>query len=92
MYRDSPDAKVSSARICVKTGRKWQAQKGVDRAEAQLRHGVFVGSVAVVRAGLGSFSKPRYDNARGREKRQLEQNEVRAEVEEDRLIKMVGMR
>ncbi len=92
MYRDSSDAKVSSAGICVKTGRKWQAQKAVDRAEERLRHGVLVGNVAVGRAGLGSFSKPRYDKARGREKRQLVQNEVRAEVEEDRLTKMVGMR
>ncbi len=60
--------------------------------EARQRHGVLVGNVAVGRAGLGSFSKPRYDKASGREKRQLVQNEVRAEVEEDRLTKMVGMR
>ena len=42
-------------------------------------------------AGLGSFPKPRYDKVRGREKRQLVQDEVRTEVEEDRLTKMVGM-
>lgn len=30
MYRDSSDVKVSSAGICVKTGRKWQAQVAVD--------------------------------------------------------------
>ncbi len=92
MYRDSSDAKVSSAGICVKTGRNWQAQKAVDRAEVRLRHGVLVGNVAVGRADLGSFSKPRYDKARGRKQRQLVQNEVQAEVEEDRLTKMVGMR
>ncbi len=43
-------------------------------------------------ADLGSFSKPHYDKARGRKQRQLVQNEVQAEVEEDRLTKMVGMR
>ncbi len=50
------------------------------------------GNVAVGCADLGSFSKPHYDKARGRKQRQLVQNEVQAEVEEDRLTKMVGMR
>lgn len=66
-----------------KVGRKWQAQEAVDRAEARLQHNVLVGNVAVGRAGLGSFPKPRYDKTRGREKRQLVQDEIRAEVEED---------
>ncbi|XP_050957201.1 uncharacterized protein LOC127158092 [Labeo rohita] len=91
MYRDSSDKKVASAGILVKTGRKWKAQEAVNRAEARLQHSVLVGNSAVGRAGLGSFPKPRYDKARGREKRQMVQDEVRAEVEEDRRIKMVAM-
>lgn len=91
MYRDSSDKKVASAGILVKTGRKWKAQEAVNRAEARLQHNVLVGNSAVGRAGLGSFPKPRYDKARGREKRQMVQDEVRAEVEEDRRIKMVAM-
>lgn len=59
--------------------------------EARLRHGVLVGNVAVGRAGLGSFPNPRYDKAKGREKRQLVQDEVQTELDEDRLTKMVGM-
>lgn len=47
MYRDSSDAKVASAGISVKTGRKWKANETVDRAEARLRQGVLVGNVAV---------------------------------------------
>ena len=40
----------------------------------------------------GSFPKPRYDKAHGKEKRQLVQNEMRAEVVEERWSKMVGMK
>ncbi|TWW68227.1 hypothetical protein D4764_19G0000250 [Takifugu flavidus] len=46
---------------------------------------------AVGRAGLSSFSIPRYDKARGREKRSMVQDEIRAELEEDRRVKMVAM-
>ncbi len=91
MYRDSSDIKVISAGILVKTGRKWQAQGAVDRAEARLRHSTLVGTMAVGRSGLGSFPKPQYDRAQGKEKRQLIQDEIRAEVEEERYNKAVGM-
>lgn len=50
-----------------------------------------MGSVAMGRAGLGCFPKPRYDLARGKEKRQLVQDVIRVEVEEERHSKMVGM-
>ncbi|XP_024141063.1 uncharacterized protein LOC112154399 [Oryzias melastigma] len=91
MYRDSSDKKVSSAGIRVKTGRKWKAQEAVNRAEARLQHSVLVGNIAVGRAGLGRFVKPSYNKARGRERRQMVQDEIRAEVEEERRIKMVAM-
>lgn len=91
MYRDSADAKVASAGILVKTGRKWQAQEAVSRAESRLRHKTLVGTVAMGRAGLGSFPKPRYDRACGKEKRQMVLDEIRTEVEEERCSKMVGM-
>ena len=91
MYRDSTDIRVTTAGILVKTGKKWQAQEAITRAEARLRHKMLVGSVARGRAGLGSFPKPRYDQARGKEKRQLVQDEIRAEEEENRYSRMVGM-
>nr|BAC82598.1 reverse transcriptase [Takifugu rubripes] len=95
MYWDSSDTKVATAGILVKTGRKWEAQKAVDRAEARLearlQHNILVGNTAGGRAGLGSFPIPRYDKARGREKRSMVQDEIRAEVEEDRRFKMVAM-
>lgn len=82
MYQDSFDAKVSSAGIRVRMGRK--AQEAVGREEAWLQHNILVGNVAVGRAGLGSFPKPRYDKEGGREKNQLVQDKIQAEVEEDR--------
>ncbi len=45
--RASSDTRVSSAGIVVRTGRKWKAQEAVAQAEARLRHGVLVGSMAV---------------------------------------------
>lgn len=47
--------------------------------------------VAVGLAGLSIFLKPRYDKARGREQHQMVQDEIRAEVEEDRQTKVIGM-
>ncbi|XP_072560565.1 uncharacterized protein [Paramormyrops kingsleyae] len=92
LYRDSSDTRVSSAGIEVRTGRKWRAQEAVQLAEARLQHGVLVGSVAVGRAGLGCHKTPRYDKAQGRDRRQMIQDEVRAEVEEERRSKTAAMR
>ncbi|KAK0145691.1 hypothetical protein N1851_015413 [Merluccius polli] len=92
LYRDSSDTKVSSAGIEVRTGRKWRAQDAVDQAEARLRHSVLMGAVASGRAGLGSNTRPQYNKARGKERRQMIQEEVRAGVEETRSSRMVGMR
>ncbi|KAK0152038.1 hypothetical protein N1851_006609 [Merluccius polli] len=89
--RDSRDTKVAAAGILVKTGRKWHAQEAVTKAEVRLRHKTLVDSVATGRAGLGCFPKPRYDLARGKERRRLIQDEIRAEVEEERYTKMAGM-
>lgn len=50
-----------------------------------------VGIVAMGKAGLGSFPKPRYGRTHGKEKRQLVQDEICAEIEEDCCSKMVNM-
>ncbi|CAJ1075238.1 LOW QUALITY PROTEIN: uncharacterized protein LOC109089580 [Xyrichtys novacula] len=91
LYRDSADTKVSSAGVEVRTGRKWRAKDAVERAEARLQHSTLVGTVATGRAGLGSNPKPCYIKARGKERRRLIQDEVRAEVEEARFSRAVGM-
>lgn len=46
---------------------------------------ILVGSEAVGRAGLGSHTRPRYDKAQGRERRQLIQDGIPAEVEEEKV-------
>ncbi|XP_049337547.1 uncharacterized protein LOC125802987 [Astyanax mexicanus] len=92
LYRDSADNRVSSAGITVRTGRKWKAQEAVEQAEARLRHGILIGSVAVGRTGLGSYARPRYDKAQGKERRQMVQAEIRAGVEEERRSRAVTMR
>lgn len=92
LYRDSSDNKVSSAGIRVKTGRKWKAQEAVDQAEARLRHRELVGSISAGQADLGSTPRPHYNKARGKEHRQLVQDEIRAGVEETHISRIVGMR
>lgn len=91
LCRDSSDHRVSSAGTTVRTGRKWQAQEAVEWAEARLRHNILAGSVAVRRTGLGSHPAPRYDKAQGKERRQLIQGEIRAEMEEERHSRIVAM-
>ena len=70
--------------LAVKTSRKWNRQ-------SRLRHGLLVGTVARGRAGLGTYPSHPYDKARGKERQQLIQDEVRAMVEEERSSKAVGM-
>lgn len=91
LYRDSTDPKVTNAGIQVRTGRKWKAEEAVQMAEARLWHRALVGVVTRGRAGLGFFPTPQV-NPRGKERRLLVQEEVRAAEEEIRSCKSVGMR
>ena len=83
---------MATAGIEVRTGRKWKAEEAVRQAEARLHHNRLVGVVTRGRAGLGSFSTPHIDTTKGKEKRCLVQEEMRAVVEEERTCKTVGMR
>lgn len=67
------------------------AQEATSRAETRLRHKTLVGTVTTGRANLGSFPKPRYNCAHGKEKCQLVLNEICAEMEEECCSKMVDM-
>nr|XP_061841396.1 uncharacterized protein LOC133622576 [Nerophis lumbriciformis] len=91
-YRDSRDCKVSSAGIEVRTGRKWKAEKAVEVAESRLRQKALVGAIATGRAGLGYFPKTQVSQARGKDRRHLLQEEVRAGLEEERVGRVVGLR
>ncbi|XP_061920230.1 uncharacterized protein LOC133660667 [Entelurus aequoreus] len=91
-YRDSRDCKVSSAGIEVRTGRKWKAEKAVEVAESRLRQKALVGAIATGRAGLGYFPKTQVGQARGKDRRHLLQEEVRAGLEEERVGRTVGLR
>ncbi|KAL7841251.1 hypothetical protein SRHO_G00249420 [Serrasalmus rhombeus] len=77
--------------IQVRSGRKWRAEKAVQEAEARLRHRSLVRVVTRGRARLGSFPTPQR-NTRGKERRRLVQEEVRATVEETKSCKAVGMK
>ena len=91
LYRDSRDLKVSGAGIEICTGRKWSAARELKVAEERLQQKAMVGTVASGTRRLGYYPSPRRDNASGKERRALLQEEVREGIEETRLAKMVGL-
>ena len=62
---------------------KWRRER--------LRHKAILGSIAKGRAGLGFFPSTHTNSAKGKERRQLIQEEVREGVEEVHYCKMVGL-
>ena len=91
MYRYSKDPKFGAADVELRTGRKWNARKEPGLAEARLRQKALVGTVAIGRAGLGHFPNIQIHKAKGKRRRNLIKEEVRASVEEKRRGKMVGL-
>lgn len=89
-YRDSRDQKLSAAGIEVRTERKWRAEREVEVAKSHLRQKELVGTLATGTAGLGLFPKTQVGKARGKERHQLIQEDVRAGVEEKRVSTTVG--
>ena len=87
MFRESKDPKVAAAGIEVRTGRRWDAEKELRSAEERLRHKQILGTVAIGHTGLGYIKTPQRKVSR----RQLIQGEVRANIEESRICKMVGL-
>lgn len=47
------DPLIRSAKVTIRTGRKWNAQAEVDHAVSTLRHREVMGAVQTSRAGLG---------------------------------------
>ena len=90
LYRDSKDSKVAAVGIEVRTGRKWNAKKELGNAEKRLRQKALVGTVAIGRAGLGFFPSIQIHKAKGKQRRNLIQEEVHASAEEERRSKMGG--
>ena len=78
-YAESEDPKVAAAGIQIRSGRKWSAKRELK------------GSIAKDRAGLGFSPSTPTNSAKGKERRQLIQEEVREGVEEVRYCKMVGL-
>lgn len=81
--RDSKDCKLSSAGIKVRTGRRWEAAKPVEKA--------LVGAVILGRAGLGCFPKTQVSQAPDKERQHLLQEEVRVGVEKEHVSRAVGL-
>ncbi|XP_076113419.1 uncharacterized protein LOC143081070 [Mytilus galloprovincialis] len=90
--RDSKDAKVRGAKVKIRTGRKRKAEEAVKEAETRLKHSGIVGVTAVGRQGFGMTTKPRWDTANEKGRRELVQQQIRQMEEESRNVKAVGMK
>ena len=89
-YVESEDPKVVAAGIQIRSGRKGSAKRELQVVEERLRHKAILGSIAKGRAGLGFFPSTHTNSAKGKERCQLIQEEVRAGVEV-RYCKMVRL-
>ncbi|VDI08158.1 Hypothetical predicted protein [Mytilus galloprovincialis] len=69
-----------------------EAEEAVKEAETRLKHSVIVGVTAVGRQGFGMTTKPRWDTANEKGRRELVQQEIRQMEEESRNVKAVGMK
>ena len=92
MLKDSSDTRINQAGITVKTGRKWEAEQAVCYVEERLRHKDLVGTTTVGRQGLGLNPRTRWSMASKPERRQLVQDEIRQQAEEERQVKAASMR
>ena len=92
MLKDSSDTRINQAGITVKTGRKWEAEQAVCYVEERLRHKDLVGTTTVGRQGLGLNPRNRWSMASKPERRQLVQDEIRQQAEEERQVKAASMR
>ncbi len=83
--QQSRDCSVFGAGIEVWTERKPNARVAMEQATSRLRHRMLVVQVASERAGLGSnpSTHPDVSGSRGRARRQLVQQEVKADMEEE---------
>ena len=88
-YKNSRYSKVSNAGIEVLTRRKWSAAKELAIAEENIRVKSIVGSVAKDRAGLGLIPTIFPGKVTIKEGQKLIQDEVRAEMEEKRMTRMI---
>ena len=91
LYRDSKDPEVAAASIEIRTRRKWSAEKELEKTEERLRLKALMGTVAIGRAGQGYFTSIQIHKAKSNQSRNLIQEEVCANVEEERRGKMVGL-
>ena len=92
MLRDRMDEKLITARVEIRTGRKWSTRQTIGDAEIRLRHSEIVGRVAIGRQGMNVTPKDKWGTASAEGKRHLVQREVRTMEEEGRMVKAVGMK
>jgi hypothetical protein len=57
--KDSPDPVVKSAKVQVKTGRRWDASQALDQAITRMKHQELVGAVQYGTAGFGWRTPPK---------------------------------
>ncbi|CAC5423478.1 unnamed protein product [Mytilus coruscus] len=91
MLKDNRDEKVRSAKVEIRTRRKWSTKKTIEDAESRLNYSEIVARVAVGRQMLDVTPTAKWRTA-VEEKRHLVQKEVRTMEEESRMVKALSMK
>ena len=89
MLRYSKDQTIRDDPPDVRTGKRWQAEVEVDRAEEALKHKDIVGAVQTGRKGFGLLDFKPYSMSSEKEKRNAVVAEVRKQEQEKRQLHLV---
>ncbi|XP_071153477.1 uncharacterized protein [Mytilus edulis] len=76
--KNSRDEKVRSAKVEIRTGRKWSTKTTIEDDESRFKHSEIVGRVAVGRQGLDVTPTAKWRTATMEEKKQLVHKELKS--------------
>ncbi|KAK0140746.1 hypothetical protein N1851_022262 [Merluccius polli] len=91
MLKDSTDEMVRGAGVTTRSGRKWAADRHVERAESMLKLKDVIGNPCMGRQGLGSTHFQQWTKADPRQRSDMVQAEVRQLEEEGRWSRAVEL-
>ena len=89
LYVDSDDPVVKTLQPIIKTGSKWKMVEVVDEAKECIKIKDVIGQTQTDSKGLGSSAAKWWPKAEGKEKRDMDINEIRLNEDSRRVQKAV---
>ncbi|XP_061185889.1 uncharacterized protein LOC133193994 [Saccostrea echinata] len=88
LLQNSKDERVRTAKVEIRTGRKWSVKETIEEAQSRLRISDIIGRQAIGRQGRDDTPTARWGTASVEEK----QNLMRTIEEDSRMVKAAGMK